>query len=118
MEEATPLAQRAAVFFEALDQLRRFLFAFADGAGPEQRLVLLNRPLDAAAGADHRAVVALAHAHPDLREAELGRLADQEHRHAAGERNRPLPAAGHEVLVLEAEVVADRLENVLRLDRR
>src|SRR4051794_10988475 len=109
---------RPRVFFQPLQQFGRLFFALADGAGPGEFLILMDGPLDPAAGADHRAVIPLTHPAADLGETELGRLADQEHRHAAGEADRPLAPAGHQVFVLQAEVGADRLQDVLRLDRR
>src|SRR5687768_8469654 len=74
------LAQRPAVLFQPLHQLAGFFFAFADAARPGELFVLLDGPLDSPARADHRAVVALAHPRADLREAELRRLANEEHR--------------------------------------
>src|SRR5688572_27170641 len=50
-------AQRPAVLFQALHQLARFLFAFADAAGPRELLILSDGLLDSATRADHRAVI-------------------------------------------------------------
>src|SRR5207245_10808397 len=52
----------------------------------------------------------------DFGEAERGGLADEEHGDATGEADGALPAAGHEVFVLEAEVIADGLEDVFGAD--
>src|SRR4051812_19434105 len=97
--QTVPSTDRPAVLFQPLDQFRRLLLALADVAVPDELLVLGDGALDAAAGADDGAVVALAHARADLGEAELRGLAHQEHRHAAGQADRPLAAAGHQVLV-------------------
>src|SRR4051812_20231517 len=82
--------RRAAVFFQALDEFARLFLAFADGAGPGEDFVALDGAFDSSAGADDRAVVALAHADADFGEAELGRLADEVHRDASGEGDRAL----------------------------
>src|SRR5580658_2939688 len=84
---------RAAVLLEPLEQFGGFLLPLAAGAGPDQRLVAMHRPLDPPAGADDGAVIALAHLLSDFGEAELGGFADQEHGHAAGQADRPLAAA-------------------------
>src|SRR4051812_16103353 len=73
------LRHRPTVLFQSLDQLRRFFLTLTHGTGPYQVLVLRNRTLDAAAGANYGAVVSLAHPHPNFREAKLGRLANQVH---------------------------------------
>src|SRR4051812_26646060 len=105
------------MFFEPLNELGGFFLALAYGAGPGEHFIVGGGALDAAAGADDGAVVALAHAGADFGEAELGGLADEEHGDAAGEADGALPTAGHEVLVLEAEVVADGLEDGLGFNR-
>src|SRR5690606_21253361 len=108
---------RPAVFFQALDQFNGFFLAITDAAGPHQPLVTGNGIFDAAAGADHGAVIALAHAGADLGEAQLGGLADQIHRDAAGEADGALTPAGHQIFMLEAEIFADATKDALRLDR-
>src|SRR3954471_13239402 len=104
---ATRSMHRPTVFLKTLEQFRGFFAAVANGAGPYQGLVARDGALNPPAGADDRAVVALAHAHADFGEAELCGLAHQVHCDGAGEGDRALSPAGHEVFVFEAEVGAD-----------